>query len=316
MADPGVSTQNFLRLLLGGAQRGADVFQQRQTQQQAQAPDLFMALENMMRQKAEREQDVKFRQEGRDLEVGQIREQRNRQFGLDMQNAFQQMRQNAMAQQQLGLQRQETEAQVASAKALTEERQLRIQQEKDAKKAYGELTKQYPKLGPYFAAVQGGADPRALGPLISSLESITGNETLDKMLSKGLDDLMRREDDQGNPVPVTPEEIQTLIGNIKETGKQFEKTADGVAEPANMPAAVTEKIRTGGRLSAPEALTAIGINELFIGEEKPEDRARVLLTEGLIDTQTYSRLLSELRKSGPGAGDAMQSLFRMVRGAP
>jgi hypothetical protein len=48
MADSGVSTQNFLRLLLGGAQKGADVFQQRQTAQEQQAPDLMMALQQMM----------------------------------------------------------------------------------------------------------------------------------------------------------------------------------------------------------------------------------------------------------------------------
>jgi len=47
MADPGVSGQNFLRLLLGGAQKGVDQI----PQQQAQQADLAMALQRMMQQK-------------------------------------------------------------------------------------------------------------------------------------------------------------------------------------------------------------------------------------------------------------------------
>jgi len=47
MADPGVSGQNFLRLLLGGAQKGVDQI----PQQQAQQADLTLALQRMMQQK-------------------------------------------------------------------------------------------------------------------------------------------------------------------------------------------------------------------------------------------------------------------------
>jgi len=46
MADPGVSGQNFLRLLLGGAQKGVDQI----PQQQAQQADLTLALQRMMQQ--------------------------------------------------------------------------------------------------------------------------------------------------------------------------------------------------------------------------------------------------------------------------
>ena len=49
MADPGVSGQNFLRLLLGGAQKGVDQI----PRQQAQQADLTLALQRMMQQQGQ-----------------------------------------------------------------------------------------------------------------------------------------------------------------------------------------------------------------------------------------------------------------------
>jgi hypothetical protein len=72
MADPGVSAQNFLRLLLGGAQRGADTLQQRQTMQQQQQPDLMLALQQMMQRKQMADVEQGQRQEQIDLQHSDI----------------------------------------------------------------------------------------------------------------------------------------------------------------------------------------------------------------------------------------------------
>jgi hypothetical protein len=120
MADPGVSTQNFLRLLLGGAQRGADVFQQRQTMQQQQQPDLLLALQQMMQRK--QMADVEQGQRERQLEMqhGEITANRMRQGGLDYQSALQQGIENRRADATFGLRKQEAQANIDRWKALAD----------------------------------------------------------------------------------------------------------------------------------------------------------------------------------------------------
>jgi len=312
MSDPGVSTQNFLRLLLGGMQKGTDVFQQRQTMLQQQAPDLMLTLQQMMQRKQEREQDVTFRtgqakleqqnwQTAFDAQQNAARETRNRQFGVDTQNQFQQMRENIRADAQLKLTQ-------GSAADIAAERKLRVQQMKDEKLAYADLAKQYPKMAPYFGALGGGASPSALGPLLNQIGSLTGNETLDRMVQKGFDDLLSRKDAQGNPIPVQATEVKILMDNVKQAEQYFNKQPDGVAEPVSVTSRMSGILSGGApKLSRQEAVQAALDDDLFTPSQQKGtgllfSRYKDLLDQGFIDQKTYKELM-DLQTASPMVSD-------------
>lgn len=143
MADYGVSTQNFLRLLLGGMQRGTDVFQNRQTMQQQQAPDLMLTLQQMMQRKQMadeelRRRDMEFRtgqanwEKSFEAQQEAARQARIRQGYQDFADAQAQMRQAYADKARLGLERERLNIAKGGAKSLEDYRASLAKQSEQA----------------------------------------------------------------------------------------------------------------------------------------------------------------------------------------
>jgi hypothetical protein len=271
----------------------------------------------MMQRKQERAEDVGFRNEQARLTHEETTARRMEQGGQNYWDQLQRGIENRRADKNLMLNEKQVNAQVESTRALAEERRLQAQQIKNEKSAYAQLGKEYPNLAPYFGAIGAGASPSSLGPLLSSMGSLTGNETLDRMVMKGFEDLVGRTDVQGNPVPVQSSEIRSLLDNVKQVGSQFNQQSDGLAEPVEQSKVVLEKmqgIAEGkqnknskglGRLNPDEALQVLAIDNIFdpsdkTGNDLALERARDLFDEGFIDLKTFRALLEKMGMDSRG----------------
>jgi hypothetical protein len=255
--------------LLGGAQQGADVFQQRQTMKQQQAPDLMLALQQMLQRKQALDTEAAQREKALEYQHAEITAQRMRQGGLDYQNALQQGIENRQRERQLGMQAQ-------GLKSLDEYRQAM------ADKAIADAKAKEEAISAQKRLILSGL----MKTYLESPESYddVSKDTFEKMFSA----------DQFKGVPL--EEIASQFGY---TIKDFDKNGNPLTfskmktPVANTIKSIEAELKKMGDLPQGDAMSQMGAGALFGAPVAPGGGVPAAPAEKNLTADDYSKYLEE-----------------------